>query len=131
MAFKKTYAFIRGTWDGTPGSSNFTQSNDIFITKEEFTSYVTADMINIVEEYLASGDIIQRASELSADGKTLVVTTEFIDESTHDDYLSDSRWDDEPANVKYYDVAEATMPADIGTFDEGNKLYFAESEHLF
>jgi len=92
MAFKKTYAFIKGSWDGTPGSSNFTQDPATFATPEDFIDYSDQDLKDLVGEYVGSGDITQRARDMSADGKVKNNTTEYVDEAAHDLYAGDSSW---------------------------------------
>jgi len=131
MSFKKTYAFIRGTWDGTPGSSNFTQDADVFATCEEFVDGYTpdADMIELVEEYIASGDIVNRARDLSSDGKVKINTTEFVDEAAHDACSADPRWNGESTVTKFYNVEEAPTPGDVNTFN--GDVYYHSSAHLF
>jgi len=133
MSFKKTYAFIRGTWDGTPGSSNFVQDADVFASTEEFLGdYVPdADIAELVDEYVNSGDIINRSRDLSADGKVKINTTEFIDEAAHDAYAVDARWAAEAALTKAYDVELAAAPEDVNTFDEPGRIYYHSSAHLF
>lgn len=86
MAFKKTYAFIRGTWDGVPGESNFTQDPTVFASPEEFVAdyYDDINLTEVVTEFVGSGDIINRARAMSADGKVKINTTEFFDEAAHD-----------------------------------------------
>jgi len=131
MSFKKTYAFIRGSWDGTPGASNFTQSETVFGSTSEFADYVNPDIVSLVEEYIISGDIIQRAHALSADGKVRINTAEYVDEAAHDAYAADSRWSAEIGATKQYDVEKAPTPEDVGTFDEVNNIYYHSSAHLF
>ena len=132
MSFKKTYAFIKGSWDGTPGSSNFTQDATVFATPEEFVSdYSSADSKAVVDEYNTSGDVVQRAIGLSADGKVKLNTIEYIDEAAHDAYVADGRWGDEEAATKVYDVELAAAPEDVNTFNEPGKIYYHSSAHLF
>ena len=131
MSFKKTYAFIRGSWDGTPGDSNFTQSEVVFESTSEFADYADQDIASLVGEYIESGDIVQRSRVLSADGKVRINTTEYIDEATHDAYAGDSRWAAESAATKSYNVEEAPTPEDVGTFNEGSRIYYHTSAHLF
>lgn len=131
MSFKKTYAFIRGSWDGTPGDSNFSQSGTVFASTTEFADYADPDIASLVEEYVMSGDVTQRARALSADGKVRINTTEYVDEAAHDAYAGDSRWSAEIGATKAYDVEEAPTPEDVGTFNEGSGIYYHSSAHLF
>jgi len=132
MSFKISYAFIKGSWDGTPGSSNFTQSTDVFATPAEFyASYSSVDSKAVVDEYNVSGDIVQRAIAISADGKVKINTIEYIDEAAHDAYVADGRWSAEESATKVYNVEEAAAPEDVNTFDEGNEIYYHSSAHLF
>ena len=131
MAFKKTYAFIKGSWDGTPGSSNFTQEATVFSTPGEFFASYTPDanISALVDEYVASGDIVSRASDLSADGKVKINTTDFLDEAAHDACVADPRWDAESTLTKAYDVELAPAPEDVNTFN--GDVYYHSSAHLF
>ena len=131
MAFKKTYAFKKGSWDGTPADSNFTQSIDVFGSTNEFIDYVDADLVALIAEYVASGDVIQRTRALSGDGKVKINTTEYVDEAAHDAYASDPRWGAESEATKQYNVEEAPTPEDVGTFNEVEKIYYHSSAHLF
>jgi len=131
MAFKKTYALIKGSWDGTPGSSNFSQESTVFSTPEEFFSDYAADVniVSILNEYIASGDIIQRARVLSSDGKVKINTTEFIDEAAHDAFVADNRIDAESILTKCFTVEEAPTPEDVNTFN--GDVYYHSAAHLF
>lgn len=133
MAYKRTYAFIRGTWDGAPGSSNFTQDVDTFTTSEEFISDYgqDVDIKDLTEEYMASGDVTNKVRELSADGKVKITTTEYVDEAAHDAYAGDSRWAAEFSLTKAYNVELAPIPEDVGTFNEGERVYYHSVAHLF
>jgi len=131
MAFKKTSAFIRGTWDGTPDESNFTQDADVFVDPLDFFDYVDAGLVALVDEYETSGDLVTRMEELSADGKVLICTKEYVDEAAHTAFAADPRWSTEDSVTKKYDVELAAAPEDVGTFDEVNQIYFHSSAHLF
>ena len=131
MAYKITHALIKGTWDGTPGSSNFTQDPAVFATVEEFFSDYASDqdMVDVLNEYLASGDITQRARALSVDGKVKINTTEFIDEAAHDAFVGDPRIDAENVLTKCFSVEEAPTPGDVNTFN--GDIYYHSAAHLF
>jgi len=131
MSFKKTYAFIRGTWDGAPGSSNFTQDSAVFATPEEFVVGYTPDpdIEALLNEYTTSGDIISRSRDLSSDGKVKINTTEFIDETACNACAADSRWGGESELTKAYNVEEAPAPEDVNTFN--GDVYYHSSAHLF
>jgi len=133
MSFKKTYAFIRGSWDGTPGSSNFTQDPDVFTTCKEFVENYTpdVDISELIHEYETSGDIINRSKELSLDGKVKINTTEFINEAAANACAADPRWDGESTLTKAYVVELAPTPEDVNTFDEPGGIYYHSSAHLF
>lgn len=131
MSFKKTYAFIKGSWDGTPGSSNFTQSETVFATPEEFADYADADIAALVSEYIAAGDIVHRSRAISGDGKVRINTAEYIDEAAHDAYAADSRWSAEIEATKGYNVEEAPTPEDVNTFNEAEGIYYHVVAHLF
>jgi len=132
MSFKKTLAFIKGSWDGVPGESNFTQSETVHAALPEFIDYdISKDIANIIDEYVASGDLMNRQKELSADGKVLISTKEYVDEASWTSFREDSRWDQESAVTKGYDVELAAAPEDVGTFHEGNRIYYHSSAHLF
>ncbi len=133
MAFMKTYAFTRGTWDGEIGNSNFVQDPEVFATVEEFLADYTqdADIIELVGEYVLSGDLIANQKELSADGKVLIFTKEYFDESSWGSFRADARWASENEATKIYDVEVPAAPEDVGTFDEGNRIYYHSSANLF
>ena len=131
MSYKRTYAFTRGTWDGTPGSSNFTQDPTVFATTEEFIAGYTpdADLAALILEYETSGDILVRSRELSVDGKVKINTTEFFDQAAHDACAADIRWNVESELSRAFDVEEAPVPEDVNTFN--GDIYYHSSAHLF
>lgn len=133
MSYKKTYAFIRGTWDGVPGKSNFTQAPTVFATTREFTANYPVDsqLGELVDEYVVSGSVTQRTKELSADGKVKINTTEYTDQAAHDSYAADPRWGAESTLTKAYNVEEAPTPEDVNTFNEELGIYYHSSAHLF
>lgn len=133
MSYKKTYAFIKGSWDGIPESSNFIQEATVFSSPEEFLADYkeNPELSSVINEYVASGDIIVRTRDLSEDGKVKINTTEFIDEAAHDACSADSRWDGETEVTKSYSVEKASTPEDINTFDEPGRIYYHSVAHLF
>lgn len=131
MAFKITEAYIRGTWDGTPYSSNFAQDATVFTSRwvpDFYADYVAGDVAAVVAEYDAV--IIQRKRSITEDGKVMINTIEFPDEATHDTYMADPRWANEEAATKKYAVEEAPTPEDVNTFDEGLEIYYHTTAHL-
>lgn len=131
MSFKKTSAFIKGSWDGVPDESNFIQSETLHANLLEFTNYVDSGITNLLSEYDISGDIVLRQGILTADGKVMITTKEFVDEATWNTFRQDSRWDTENVVTKKYDVEEAPTPEQVNTFDEINQIYYHSSAHLF
>lgn len=131
MSFKKTSAFIKGSWDGTPDESNFIQSGIIHVNILEFVNYVDDGIRSLLDEYDSSGDLINRLTELSPDGKVLISTKEYLDEDIWNMFRNDLRWNTENVVTKKYDVEIASAPEDVNTFDEGNRIYYHSSAHLF
>lgn len=131
MSFKKTSAFIRGTWDGAPDASNFTQDATVFATPAEFTAYADADMIALFTEYINSGDVLNFDKDLSSDDKVLISTIEYVDEAAWTAFKNDARWAAENDVTKLYDVELAAAPEDVNTFDEPGRVYYHSSAHLF
>lgn len=129
MAYKKTYAFIRGTWDGEASTSNFTQDNTIFASVDEFyQDYSNIDINSLINEYEG---LVTRSKTISADGKVMIVTTEYVDEAMHNAYAYDSRWEAAAAASRGYEVKEAPTPEDVNTFNEGSRIYYHSVAHLF
>ena len=131
MSFKKTSAFIRGAWDGEPDVSDFTQEATVFADPSEFVTYADAGISELIDEYITAGKILQSAKEISADGKVLITTREFDEETSWEAFKDDSRWDTEISVTKKYDVELAPAPEDVNTFDEDNLIYYHSSAHLF
>ena len=133
MAYKISFAFKKGTWDGVPEASNFTQSETTYNDTAEFAlDYSNADITAIINEYVGANQITNRQSIIVVpDGKVRINTTEFIDEATRLTYSADSRWAAEEAVTKGYAVELAPTPEDVNTFDEDLEVYYHTSEHLF
>lgn len=124
--FKKTSAFIKGTWDGVPDESNFTQNEEVYASRQEFIAdCVNEDIYDLANEYKISGDVIEPTLfELSADGKVLIFTRTFVDQSAWERYKSDSRWEPQNSLIKGYNVEAAPTPEQIGTFNEVEGIYY-------
>jgi len=133
MSFKKTWAFVRGSWDGVPWESSFTKDDSAYISVEDFNADFISDpdMADLVSEYLASGALINSARELDATGKVRLNTIEFIDEETFTAYVTDPRTAAEKEVTYAYHVEEASTPEQIGSFDEVNRVYYHTVAHLF
>lgn len=130
MSFMKTRAYIRGSWDGVPGESNFTQNETEYTSVVNFYDYKNDDIEEVLAEYLMSGDLINRVKEMSVDGKVLISTKDYIDEAAYVAFSADPRWSGEEAVSKGYDVEEAPTPEDVNTFNEGSRIYYHSSAHL-
>jgi len=130
--FTKTSALIRGTWDGVPDESKFTQNEGEYATKDDFVNdFANPDLSSLVNEYKISGDVFGEANyEMSADGKVLIFTRTFRDEVVWNIFKEDSGWATENAVTKLYDVVVAPTPEQIGTFNETERLYYHSVAHL-
>jgi len=128
--FKKTSAFIKGTWDGTPDESNFTQSEEEYSSPDDFVDYSCLDTKNISRDYTDSGVLISTTKTMSADGKVMISTKEYLDEASWNIYRQDERWAAENAVTKKYDVEIAPTPEQVGTFNEEERVYYHSVAHL-
>jgi hypothetical protein len=131
MAFKKTYVLKRGTWDGTPYESNFTQDAGSFASISEFLSYVDQPLLDFGNAAYSTGDVIRNEKMLSTDGKLMFSTKEYVDEATHDAYVNNVVFATEEAATKSYTVELTEVSEEVGTFDEENRIYYSDFEHLF
>jgi len=131
MSFKITEAYIRGSWDGVPGESNFTQDDKVVTSRlsiDFYSDYADEDIYDIIDEYRPY--VLDRMRYITPDGKVMINTIVFVDKDVHDQYMADPRWESEKKATKKYKVVKAEREEDINTFDEENGIYYHSSEHL-
>ena len=132
MAFKKTYALIKGEWLGSMEDSDFVQDPSTYDTVEEFLEERHSMGIVWANEASVNQGNTVLQQEFSSDGKTLITTVECDTEEIFNYWFSDNiKVIAQSQRIKYYDVEVAPSPQFIDLFDESLRIYYHSSAHLF
>lgn len=132
MAFKKTYALIRGVWQGSMDDSDFIQDPTTYFTASDFLDYRDSQALVDANESSVDQGNTTIQHEFSSDNKTLITTVECDTEEIFNYWFSDDIKVMAQANqAKYYDVELAPSQGMVNTFDDSLRVYYHSSAHIF